>query len=1067
MRPSDALLGGPLTTTEVASLCGVDPLLLGAGHSPSATAWLRSVLELVAGRLGYDARLRELLESSDDASALLLAASAEERGSSLRAETVEGVDAAWGRLTKAGGDSRTAAIGLLRSPEVGRGGFTELASESVAELEKFTLTRERPRRVQLVEAALAALRRIDEAHRDAIAIVRESEREAQERLAHMRARAGQAASGLVELLFSDQPARAARARDALRALPDLVAERRADAIELLAAGQLDEVLLLPEARGRTPTPLLPPPARAPGASTAIALSVVSQNLLQSAVANTTATLSTEEARRLLSDIEALPPAKRDAPLLAQARQTPPGSIHYALLGAGLLAAGHRFAFDVGNARFARQCFTDAVACLARADGLRDDRQCNEAIGLLVLTRAWALVGDKLGPSTLHDIRRDPSAFIAWLEQHEALHAIAEAFVDERWEVAEELLAWARMFMPDEERLVRVAVERLLRPGSLYDRPEEALSRLGALLRMDAAPKLRDLLDRLGQELASPDRTKPTARNAILGILEEIAAELQRVDAASSTIVEVLGERLPDIVRTFVQAPPRTERPTFAFPDSVDQIFVADRKRDLRFPFVVAVGEAGGAARDLHARVMLDTDDATHVRLLEPTEQPLPPLEPGTQHELSFFFDWTSKELDRAAVGFKVELKSGLEVVASRSRRVTVRLEPRRGRNPPYQPGVALLGDEGFVGRERHLKIVTDSLLADRVRVPLVVGVRRVGKTSILHALSRDPRISGRFAAMYVTLEGRPLSETSVTLLEYLASRLSELIRGELGPDRAKAPTPVHAEFAIDPYAAFERFAGAVEKLGLKRRLLLIIDEFDKLVEIVRVSRVRQEAALGTLGPNDILQPEVLGALRGMVMSRRAIRLVVAGLPRLKNLGYEERFFGMLEPVQVQGFSEEEATKVIAAGEPTMRLTADARSEVLRASGGQPYILQLVCQALFAIMIEEGRNLATVADVREAIEEHILTNRGYFSDFLNLVDDESRPVVLALAALHRELHWRQYVSLSELARALRPQGLAGAELEARLAALETEERPLIERAPNDRSRFRLTIGALGDLLLRRS
>jgi hypothetical protein len=243
-----------------------------------------------------------------------------------------------------------------------------------------------------------------------------------------------------------------------------------------------------------------------------------------------------------------------------------------------------------------------------------------------------------------------------------------------------------------------------------------------------------------------------------------------------------------------------------------------------------------------------------------------------------------------------------------------------------------------------------------------------------------------------------------------------------------------------------------------------MDEFDKLLAIVESGKKRGAASDKPLRPDEVLQPEVFGALRAMIMRGRSIRVLIAGLPRLlQRLGYEERFFGLFEPVRVAGFTSDEAKTVIAFAQATMRLTEPAETRVIRASGGQPYLLQLICNSLFIHMIDEGRDVVTERDIVDVIERYILPNETYFADFVSLLDHRNLEIVKTVARLQRETPSRRFVTLAEIENALAPTGIRTLDLRTLVSELTSEDRPLLEQSKN--GHLRLTIGLIVDHLER--
>ena len=183
-------------------------------------------------------------------------------------------------------------------------------------------------------------------------------------------------------------------------------------------------------------------------------------------------------------------------------------------------------------------------------------------------------------------------------------------------------------------------------------------------------------------------------------------------------------------------------------------------------------------------------------------------------------------------------------------------------------------------------------------------------------------------------------------------------------------------------------------LQLQRRVLLIIDEVDKLLAIIKSGEERQTQ--GPLGPHHVLQPEVLGAIRKTLMKDGAVRMVFAGLPTFLEAGYGDRLFGLFLPVHLKPFTEDEASRVVDASGGVLNLTRRAREYLFRATGLQPYLLNLVCYFLFAAAATSGRDLTTLSDVEEAIEDKLLSSESYFTDYMSLAGSAA-PVLRAVAA----------------------------------------------------------------------
>jgi hypothetical protein len=1058
--------------SDVATLAGFDPALLGAGVAPqNPRTWLGAVLETIAGRRTYELRIRALLDAEEPFAALRLAANAEVRAVQLPEELASALDLVWSRVRDAAGRQRATAASRFEERELTKD-ERDLVDLLRTELDAQQLPADRPTLPGGLKQGFDAIERIGQLTVEAERLQGELDRERVKRKEQLQVTALAASKALVDLLFHDDPARRASAAEVLAAVPVLVFDERLDDLRAISTGRLDIVGVRagPAAPTRASQSVIAPSAPPQGAGTGLELSRASIALIERTPAAVGAVISTsDDLRRARREAENHPLHRQAQLLICASRAASNPALANALLGQGLLVTAKRFLFEENKVRLARSIATDAVAAIVASAEHYDSIAAEEAVMILLLCRLWAPLQaqGRRGRSQPAELRHDLGKFIRWIEEAGELEAIGQVWARASMDVAPEILNVVCPHTANVDALWTACALALVRQENLIDAPEVALEKLLTLLAPASPPALlREATLRMARELAAAEggRIGSASRNAILRELDVVEGELAKLPAGTSVPRDVIAEQLPSAIRHLVEAPTLEARPQLSIPRSLESIFIGDRSSEIRLPVIVENGEKAAATSDLHVSVTLDVEGGRETSRIEPRGQPIAYLAAGESAESSFYWTPDRRVTDASRADLRIEVLANNHVIAKGTVPIALRHESRRERKSPYQPGIALEADEGFVGREKARKLITDALLADAVRVPLVVGIRRVGKTSLLHAIRREPRVTARYVTKYLSFESRPYSDTSVQFLLHLAESLRDLLAQSVGKHQAAALHFAREEFRADPYSAFERFTTAVEGLAPKKGLLLVFDEFDKLLAIVENGKQRDRATAAPLRPDEVLQPEVFGALRAMIMRGRSIRVLIAGLPRLlQNLGYEERFFGMLEPVRVAGFTEDEARSVLAFAQPTMKLSASAETRVLRASGGQPYLLQVICHLLYVHMLEEGRDLVTPQDVEDVLEKYVLPNQTYFTDFVNLMDRGNMEIVKTVARLQRDTPSRRFVSLAEIENDLAPTGLGGAALRVQLDELTSEERPLLEKISN--GRFRLTIGLLADHLLR--
>ena len=244
----------------------------------------------------------------------------------------------------------------------------------------------------------------------------------------------------------------------------------------------------------------------------------------------------------------------------------------------------------------------------------------------------------------------------------------------------------------------------------------------------------------------------------------------------------------------------------------------------------------------------------------------------------------------------VESRIGTQVQRT-NWRLILRPESRESIDNPYTTGRAVRG-EHFVGRTREVDSVVSAVAGKGPPNPvLVYGIRRIGKTSILLRMQDQPEVSGQYCIVYFSSEDRPDTDTSSEFLLAICDK----IRRQLPQGLEKAIPYQRREFELDPFHAFEAFMTGWYQVAPKKRLLLLLDEIDRLFALIDGSRRKALDADRPLRPNEAFLPEVLGALRKAIMEHDGFNVIFAGLPgAFKRLHYQERFHGLMKLVEVQG-----------------------------------------------------------------------------------------------------------------------------------------------------------------------
>ncbi|MEI7770325.1 MAG: HAMP domain-containing protein [Chloroflexales bacterium] len=290
---------------------------------------------------------------------------------------------------------------------------------------------------------------------------------------------------------------------------------------------------------------------------------------------------------------------------------------------------------------------------------------------------------------------------------------------------------------------------------------------------------------------------------------------------------------------------------------------------------------------------------------------------------------------------------------------------------PYVAGNPVYGDL-FVGREDILRRLNELWSGSEQRPSVILyGHRRMGKSSILRNLAGQLEMDT--IVINYNLQRIGFVENASDLLYTLAEEIHRSLPIEVHtaieePDEGRF-------FQRNPYTAFEQYLHRIDVSRGNIRLILAIDEFEKIEEWIIAGR---------------LEPQLLDSLRGLIQTYPWFVLALAGLHTLEEMthNYWNPLFGSVSAIPVSFLSPEGARRLITQPTPDFSLnyTPDAIEQVITLTNGQPYLLQLIGHALVSYYnrqtIGEGierKRLFTIIDVDAVIEapEFYRDGHAYF------------------------------------------------------------------------------------------
>jgi hypothetical protein len=353
---------------------------------------------------------------------------------------------------------------------------------------------------------------------------------------------------------------------------------------------------------------------------------------------------------------------------------------------------------------------------------------------------------------------------------------------------------------------------------------------------------------------------------------------------------------------------------------------------------------------------------------------------------------------------------------------------------PYVVGLPAEGS-AFVGRRDILAMIQDNLAPAAGKNILVLrGQLRLGKTSVLFRL-RDTLAEGMHSAylpVMIDMQGMAGVNSEGEFFFRMASEKRE----GLSTHGINVSRPHLSNFLQAPTSVFEfEFLDEVTSALSNQRILLMIDEFDKIKDLIETKRLRSE---------------MLDYFRHL-MQHAPLLFLIAGTQRLREFtgGYWTVFFNLAVPVDIGTLNEAETRWLIT--EPVRKwytVETSVINEIVRVAGCHPYFTQLVCKKLLEVRNESRLNFLTMAHVEEAFNRALQSGDeqiGYPWTEKDCGDDER----LILSIMASENKGRGPSLITRIQQRLNETGLAA---DTSIGVKRLEDRGVVRRDNNDQLSF---------------
>lgn len=312
---------------------------------------------------------------------------------------------------------------------------------------------------------------------------------------------------------------------------------------------------------------------------------------------------------------------------------------------------------------------------------------------------------------------------------------------------------------------------------------------------------------------------------------------------------------------------------------------------------------------------------------------------------------------------------------------------------PYVYGPAVSGPNHFFGRERTLLTIEQRFQdTEQTRIVMLYGQRRMGKSSVLKNVANKYLQRKEWWPIYIdgaTIFAKEVSELILALATRIWNKL---------PDGHSVPEPKLDDFRIDPgHALVNQFLPMVDESIRKtgKTLLILFDEFDTYIKSVQ----------GRFPAEEIQQ--VLWVTREFAQALSTGGFMYAGTFELLDMSrqYQAPFFNLAEQIKVGPLDEKAARDLICTpGGRYLKFNEDAIQKIMRLSGCHPYFIQLLCNKIFDLAVNENTHVVGVRLVNQAIPEAQEQENAFF----NIWAERNPEQKLTLAAMAHIINYEGFL-----------------------------------------------------------
>ena len=255
----------------------------------------------------------------------------------------------------------------------------------------------------------------------------------------------------------------------------------------------------------------------------------------------------------------------------------------------------------------------------------------------------------------------------------------------------------------------------------------------------------------------------------------------------------------------------------------------------------------------------------------------------------------------------------------------------------------------FFGREKLFSAIQDDIQHNR-HIILLHGQRRIGKSSVIRNIPHELNDLNEFVFVTFNLEHYSQKSLSEILVD-----LSQEILNDLSLEDHNIKLPEITELELDSGIFYHQFLQQVYQLLENKNLVLVLDEFDALIN----------------SHDSELLEQVYKYLSSLINFNKKLFLVLLIEQKSVNNHRISKIFKDV-PVREIGLLNEDSTKklIINQAKNILEYKEDAIKAILYLSAGHPYFTQAICFTIFGRAREEDKWTVSSDDVKLIINKAI-------------------------------------------------------------------------------------------------